>query len=73
MEYSFSCTCGKKVVINHSIHDPHPGTHAGCGGKLTRVYEPASIHYKGSGFFSTDSVLQDATEDERLGAEFTHS
>lgn len=73
MEYQFRCTCGKKIVMEHSINAPHPEFHVVCGGKLTRVFEPAAIHYRGSGFFTTDSVLQDATEDERLAAEFTHS
>jgi predicted nucleic acid-binding Zn ribbon protein len=73
MQYRFRCTCGKMVTVDHSIYAPHPETHKGCGGKLTRLFEPAAIHYRGSGFFSTDSVLQDATEDEKLAAEYTHS
>ena len=73
MQYAFRCTCGKKVVIEHSIHDPHPELHKGCGGKLSRIFEPAAVHYRGSGFFTTDSVLQDANEDMKLAAEFTGS
>jgi predicted nucleic acid-binding Zn ribbon protein len=73
MQYAFGCTCGKRVVIEHPINAPHPEFHASCGGKLTRIFEPVAVHYRGSGFFSTDSVLQDATEDERLAAEFTNS
>ena len=73
MQYTFQCTCGKTVIVDHSIHEPHPVFHAGCGGKLTRIFDPVPAHYRGSGFFATDSVLQDATEDERLAAEYTHS
>ena len=74
MLYAFRCAlCSKKVVVDHSIHAPHPERHTGCGGKLNRIFEPVSVHYRGSGFFTTDSVLQDATEDERLAAEYTNS
>ncbi len=54
--YDYKCsTCQKVTEVRHgfgeSFTDPCPD----CGGKLERVFNPAPIVFKGSGFYVTDS------------------
>jgi putative FmdB family regulatory protein len=54
--YEYACTkCGQHVEVFQHISDD-PLTECGvCGGKLRKVFHPAGILFKGSGFYSTDS------------------
>src|SRR5262245_19768027 len=54
--YEYECTsCGQHVeVFQHFSEDPL-ATCGVCGGKLRKVFHPAGIVFKGSGFYATDS------------------
>ncbi len=65
-EYTFECEeCHKTLVVTHNLTDPHPETHSDvgtdCGGKLFRIFYPAAVTYRSSGFYSTDKVLYGKT------------
>ncbi len=54
--YDYKCsTCQKVTEVRHgfgeSFTDPCPE----CGGALSRVFNPAPIVFKGSGFYINDS------------------
>jgi putative FmdB family regulatory protein len=55
--YEYTCiTCDKSKEITRNFNDievipPCPI----CGYKMARVYSPAGIQFKGSGFYKTDN------------------
>ena len=55
--YRYRCQdCGEEFDVWQSIKDETLRTHdSGCGGELARVYSPAGIVLKGSGFYRNDS------------------
>lgn len=54
--YEYACLdCGEHVEVYQSFSD-EPLTICGvCGGRLRKVFHPAGILFKGSGFYKTDS------------------
>lgn len=60
--YEYVCrSCGTHVEVFQHFNDP-PLTECGvCGGQLRRVYHPAGILFKGSGFYATDSRRRSAS------------
>jgi len=54
--YDYRCaTCGKTIEVRHGFNDSYAEPCASCGGQLGRVFNPAPIVFKGSGFYVTDS------------------
>ena len=54
--YDYQCSnCQKVTEVRHGFNDSHDVPCDACGGKLTRVFNPAPILFKGSGFYITDS------------------
>jgi putative FmdB family regulatory protein len=53
--YEYKCPHGHVFELFHGIHEPAPEACPTCGeGPLTRVLHPVAVHFKGSGFYSTD-------------------
>jgi putative FmdB family regulatory protein len=53
--YEFKCKkCSSIMEIIKSYKDPSPQKCPQCGGRLVRIYQPAGIIFKGSGFYKTD-------------------
>jgi putative FmdB family regulatory protein len=54
--YEYACSsCGTHVEVFQRFND-EPLTKCGvCGGALRKVFHPAGILFKGSGFYATDS------------------
>ena len=54
--YEYRCTrCGHRFDIFQRIDDEPLTTCERCGGELRKVFHPAGIVFKGSGFYATDS------------------
>jgi putative FmdB family regulatory protein len=54
--YDYRCAnCGAVTEIRHGFNDTHAEPCGACGGVLSRVFNPAPIVFKGSGFYVTDS------------------
>lgn len=54
--YDYKCAaCGKTFEIRHGFNERHGAPCEACGGTLARVFNPAPIVFKGSGFYVTDS------------------
>jgi predicted nucleic acid-binding Zn ribbon protein len=52
------------------MRDEHPEVLcANCGEPMNRLFQPLRVHYHGDGFYTTDHVLSDPTEDEVLASE----
>lgn len=54
--YEYQCDeCSHRVEVFAAMSDPPPPACEECGSeKLSKVLFPVAIHYKGSGFYSTD-------------------
>jgi len=54
--YVYECSkCNEEIEVWRSFSDEPLKKHPGCGGKLTKVYQPVGIVLKGPGFYKTDS------------------
>ena len=54
--YEYRCTnCGNRLDVFQRIDEEPLRTCAECGGELRKVFHPAGIVFKGSGFYATDS------------------
>ena len=53
--YEYKCPNGHAFEVFHGISEPAPEVCPVCGeGPVTRVLHPVAVHFKGSGFYSTD-------------------
>jgi putative FmdB family regulatory protein len=53
--YEYRCPNGHLFEVFKGMHDPAPDKCQVCGASpLEIVLHPVAIHYKGSGFYSTD-------------------
>ena len=54
--YEYECTsCGQHIEVFQRISEDPLTTCGVCGGALRKVFHPAGIVFKGSGFYATDS------------------
>ena len=53
--YEYKCPNGHLFEVIHGMMEASPEQCEVCGeGPLQRVLHPVAVHYKGSGFYSTD-------------------
>ena len=53
--YEYKCPNGHLLEVFHGMNEPGPSKCEVCGASpLERVLHPVAVHYKGSGFYSTD-------------------
>ena len=53
--YEYKCPNGHLLEVFHGMNEPGPTACEVCGAApLVRVLHPVAVHYKGSGFYSTD-------------------
>jgi putative FmdB family regulatory protein len=53
--YEYRCPNGHTFELFHRMSDPSPSECQICGAApVEKVLYPAAIHFKGSGFYSTD-------------------
>ena len=53
--YEYKCPNGHLFEVIHGMTEPSPQKCEVCGASpLERVLYPVAVHYKGSGFYSTD-------------------
>lgn len=78
--YDYKCAqCGKISEVRHGFDVRYAEPCPDCGGTLTRVFNPAPIVFKGSGFYVTDSrkgrssapATSDSTAADKPAAEKT--
>jgi putative FmdB family regulatory protein len=62
--YDYQCrACSKVTEVRHGFREAYDGTCPDCGSdQLARVFNPAGIVFKGSGFYVTDSRKAPASE-----------
>ena len=53
--YEYRCPNGHVFEVFQRMDDPNPEVCETCGeGPVQRVFFPIAVHFKGSGFYSTD-------------------
>ncbi len=53
--YEYSCDkCKKTIEVIQKMSDRSLRTHAGCGGKLTKLISRSAFQLKGTGWYVTD-------------------
>jgi putative FmdB family regulatory protein len=52
--YEYRCTNGHTFDVFQSMTDDPVSTCEVCGEPVERVFSPVAVHYKGSGFYTTD-------------------
>ena len=52
--YEYRCTNGHTFDVFQSMTDDPVSTCEVCGEAVERVFSPVAVHYKGSGFYTTD-------------------
>jgi putative FmdB family regulatory protein len=53
--YEYKCPNGHLLEVFHGMNEPSPTKCEVCdAAPLVRVLHPVAVHYKGSGFYSTD-------------------
>ena len=53
--YEYKCPNGHLFEVFHGMNDPSPEACEVCGASpVERVLHPVAVHFKGSGFYSTD-------------------
>jgi putative FmdB family regulatory protein len=66
--YEYRCTsCGNRFDVLQRIDESPLLTCERCGGELRKVFHPAGIVFKGSGFYATDSRKPAATSSKDGG------
>jgi len=54
--YDYQCSkCNEITEVRHGFDDSHADPCPACGGPLKRLFNPAGIVFKGSGFYINDS------------------
>jgi putative FmdB family regulatory protein len=52
--YEYRCTNGHTFEVIQSMSEDPVETCQVCGAPVERVFHPVAVHFKGSGFYSTD-------------------
>jgi putative FmdB family regulatory protein len=64
--YEYECTaCGQHIEVFQRFSEDALTTCGACGGALRKVFHPAGIVFKGSGFYATDSRSKPASSDAK--------
>ena len=52
--YEYRCNNGHTFEVIQRMADPPVTTCEVCGAPVERVFHPVAVHFKGSGFYTTD-------------------
>jgi putative FmdB family regulatory protein len=64
--YEYECTsCGQHIEVFQRFSEDPLTTCGVCGGALRKVFHPAGIVFKGSGFYATDSRSKPASSEPK--------
>jgi putative FmdB family regulatory protein len=62
--YEYRCmSCGNRFDVFQRLEEDPLRVCERCGGELRKVFHPAGIVFKGSGFYATDSRTKKASGD----------
>jgi putative FmdB family regulatory protein len=59
--YEYRCTNGHQFEVFQSMSDDPVSVCEVCGEPVERVFRPVAVHFKGSGFYTTDYARKTKT------------
>ena len=72
--YEYKCPNGHLFEVIHGMTEPGPTECEVCGASpLQRVLHPVAVHYKGSGFYSTDYGRKGKSSKDGTGSDSSSS
>lgn len=60
--YEYRCRNGHLFEVMQSMADDPVSTCEQCGAPVERVFHPVAVHFKGSGFYTTDYAKKGAAK-----------
>jgi putative FmdB family regulatory protein len=67
--YEYRCNNGHTFEVFQSMTDDPVTACAECGAPVERVFHPVAVHFKGSGFYTTDYARKGASKAASDGGE----
>ncbi len=67
--YEYRCSDGHTFEVIQSMADDPVSECEVCGKPVERVFHPIAVHFKGSGFYTTDYARKGAAKAETDGGE----
>jgi putative FmdB family regulatory protein len=70
--YEYRCRNGHQFEVFQAMSDDPVSTCPECGAPVERVFRPVAVHFKGSGFYTTDYARKstaDAASDGKDSSE----
>jgi putative FmdB family regulatory protein len=61
--YEYRCVNGHTFEVFQKMADDPVATCETCGAPVERVFHPVAVHFKGSGFYTTDYRAKKAAAD----------
>jgi putative FmdB family regulatory protein len=65
--YEYRCTNGHTFEVIQSMSDDPVETCEQCGAPVERIFHPVAVHFKGSGFYTTDYKSKSKTASSKDG------
>jgi putative FmdB family regulatory protein len=66
--YEYRCENGHTFEVFQSMSDDPVSTCEVCGAPVERVFHPVAVHFKGSGFYTTDYAKKGTAKTANDGA-----
>jgi putative FmdB family regulatory protein len=66
--YEYRCRNGHTFEVIQSMSEDPVATCEECGAPVERVFHPVAVHFKGSGFYTTDYAKKGAAKASGDGA-----
>jgi putative FmdB family regulatory protein len=67
--YEYRCRNGHTFEVFQSMSDDPVTACEVCGAPVERVFHPVAVHFKGSGFYTTDYARKGAKKADSEGGE----
>ena len=60
--YEYRCPNGHEFEVFQSMSEDPVSTCQECGAPVERIFRPVAVHFKGSGFYTTDYARKGSTK-----------
>jgi putative FmdB family regulatory protein len=71
--YEYRCPNGHQFEVFQAMSDDPVTTCEVCGARVERVFRPVAVHFKGSGFYTTDYARKSTAGESSDGKESSDS
>ena len=68
--YEYRCRNGHTFEVIQSMSEDPVARCQDCAAPVERVFHPVAVHFKGSGFYTTDYAMKAAAKDGERAAKY---